>query len=30
MPTDHLLEWLMLSASLMTAMVLLFGFGGKL
>jgi len=30
MLTDHLLEFLMLSGSLMAAMVLLFGFGGKL
>jgi hypothetical protein len=30
MLTDHLLELLMLSASLMAAMFLLFGFDGKL
>jgi hypothetical protein len=30
MLTDHLLEVLMLSASLIAAMVVLFGFGGKL
>jgi len=29
MPTDHLLELLMLSAALTTAMVILFGFSGK-
>jgi hypothetical protein len=29
MPMDHLLEFLMLAGSLMTAMVVLFGFTGK-
>jgi len=30
MPTDHLLELLMLSGSLVAAMIVLFGFGGEL
>jgi hypothetical protein len=30
MMTDHLLELLMLAGSLMTAIVVLFGFGSKL